>query len=123
MDNRQVRELLAAHADQLVAPQAGPAVTLAPNDRVQGLLDLAEQVHGLLIPVVPDAHFRRGLHGDLILKAQRRLGEPQEGLFQQHRTGILIGAAAVGSVASVVGVAIAFALRYRHRTATRIATG
>jgi hypothetical protein len=123
MENRQVRELLGAHADQLVDPQAGPSAELTPNERVQGLLDLAEQLHGLLIPVVPDAHFRRRLHGELVLEAQRRQSEPEEGLFQQHRTGILIGAAAVGSVASVVGVAIAFVLRHRHRTATRIATG
>ena len=123
MDNRQVRELLATHADQLVNLQAGPPIGLTPHDRVQGLLDLADQLHGLLVPVVPDAHFRRRLHGDLILKAQRRQAEPEEGLFQQHRTGILIGAAAVGSVASVVGVAVAFVLRHRHKAATRIATG
>jgi hypothetical protein len=123
MENRQVRELLATHADQLVNLQAGPSISLAPNDRVQGLLDLADQLHGLLVPVVPDAHFRRRLHGDLILKAQRRQTESEEGLFQQHRTGILIGAAAVGSVASVVGVAVAFVLRHRHKAATRIAAG
>jgi hypothetical protein len=40
----------------------------------------------------------------------------------QHRKGILIGAAAVGSVASVVGLVIAFVLRHRHKGATRIAT-
>jgi hypothetical protein len=123
MDNRQVSELLAAHADQLIDPQAGPPVDLGPNERVQGLLDLAEQLHGLLVPVAPDAHFRRRLHGDLVLEAQRRQAEPEEGLLQQHRTGILIGAAALGSVASVVGVVIAFVLRHRHRAATRIATG
>lgn len=123
MDNRQVRELLATHADQLINLQAGPPVSLPPNDRAQGLLDLAEQLHGILVPVVPNAHFRRRLHGDLVLKAQGRQAEPEEGLFQQHRTGILIGAAAVGSVASVVGVAVAFVLRHRQKTATRIATG
>lgn len=123
MDDRQMREVLATHADQLVNLRPGPPVSLAPNDRAQGLLDLAEQLNALLVPVVPDAHFRRRLHGDLILKAQRRQAEPVEGLFQQHRTGILIGAAAVGSVASVVGVAVAFVLRHRQKTATRIATG
>lgn len=123
MDERQIRELLATHADQLVGLKDGPTASLAPSDRVQGLLELAEQLHGLLVPVTPDAHFRRRLHGDLVLEAQRRQAEPEQGLFQQHRTGILLGAAAVGSVASVVGVVIAFALRHRHRTATRIATG
>jgi hypothetical protein len=97
MDRRQERELLAAHADQLVAPNGGPPTRLT--------------------------HFRRRLHGDLLLEAQRRAAVPEMGLFRQHRRGILIGAAAVGSVVSVVGVAVAFALRHRQRGATRIATG
>ncbi len=123
MDNREVRELLAAHADQLVDSRAGPSREFGRHERVQGLLDLAEQLQGILVPVEPDPHFRRRLHGDLILDAQHRRAEPQESLFQQHRTGILIGAAAVGSVASVAGVVIAYVLRQRHRGATHIATG
>jgi hypothetical protein len=71
----------------------------------------------------PNAHFRRRLHGDLILEAQRRELEPQVSLLQQHRKGILIGAAAVGSVASVVGVIVAFVWRLRHSRMTRIAAG
>jgi hypothetical protein len=57
------------------------------------------------------------------LEAQRRQAEQEIGLFQQHRKGILLGAAAVGSVASVAGVVIAFVLRHRQRGATHIATG
>jgi hypothetical protein len=87
------------------------------------LLDLAEQLQGILVPVAPDAHYRRRLHGDLLLEAQRRQVETEASIFQQHRKGILIGAAAVGSVASVAGVVIAFVLRHRGRGATHIATG
>ncbi len=123
MDKRQVSEILAAHADRLADPTAGALPPFTRNDRVQGLLDLAEQLQGILVPVEPDSHFRRRLHGDLILKAQHREAEPEANLFWQHRKGILIGAAAVGSVASVVGVAIAFFLRHRHGGATHIATG
>jgi hypothetical protein len=123
MDNRTVREILAAHADQLVDPQAGSIPEFTRHDRVRGLLDLAEQLQGILVPVEADAHFRRRLYGDLILEAQRRQAEPEIGLFQQHRKGILLGAAAVGSVASVAGVVIAFVLRHRQRGATHIATG
>jgi hypothetical protein len=43
--------------------------------------------------------------------------------LRQHRRGILIGAAAVGSVASVLGVIIAFVLYHRHGRATHIAAG
>lgn len=123
MDRRETREILAAHADQLNRPAAPQDWKGTRNYRVQGLLDLAEQLHGILVPVKPDAHFRRRLHGELILEAQRRQAEPPSSLFQQHRKGILIGAAAVGSLASVVGVIIAFVLRHRHGRATHIATG
>jgi hypothetical protein len=123
MDKRQVSEILAAHADRLVDPTAEAPPPFTRNERVQGLLDLAEQLQGILVPVEPDSHFRRRLHGELILKAQHRQEEPEVSLFWQHRKGILIGAAAVGSVASVVGVAIAVFLRHRHGGATRIATG
>jgi hypothetical protein len=114
MDSRKVRELLASHADQLVGGEATPPSGMTRHDRVQGLLDLAEQLHGILVPVEPDTHFRRRLHGDLILEAQRRQAQPAPSLFQQHRKGILIGAAAIGSVASVAGVIIAFVLRNRQ---------
>ncbi|HSR29532.1 MAG TPA: hypothetical protein VLY63_03135 [Anaerolineae bacterium] len=123
MDRKEERELLAAHADQFIDPTIGLPTGLTRNERVQGLLDLAEQLQAILVPVAPDAQYRRRLHGDLILEAQRRQSEPKAGLFQQHRKDILIGAAAVGSVASVVGVAVAVVLRHRHRGATRIATG
>lgn len=123
MDKRMEREILAAHADQLNAPGAGPLPNLSRHDRVQGLLDLAEHLQAILVPVEPDTHYRRRLHGELLLEAQRRQIEPEASFVQQHRKGILIGAAAVGSVASVVGVIIAFLLRYRHGRATHIATG
>ena len=122
MDTREIREILAIHADELVNPEARPSRGLSRHDRVQGLLDLAEQVQGLLVPVQPDIDFRRRLHGDLVLEAQRRQTAQEVSPLVQHRKGILIGAAAVGSVASVAGLVIAFVLRQRHKEATRIAT-
>jgi hypothetical protein len=120
MDNREVRELLAARTDQLVGAGVAPPSRMTQHDRVQGLLDLAEQLQGILVPVAPEAHFRRRLHGELILAAQRRQAEPEVSLFQQHRKGILIGAAAIGSVASVAGVVIAYVLRHRRNGATHM---
>lgn len=124
MNKGDVIEVLAAHADQLNNPNVKTG-NLTRNDQVQGLLDLAEQLQGILVPVEPSTHWRRRLHGDLILEAQRREAVAPN-LFQQHRKGIIIGAAAVGSVASVlgvIGVVIAFVLRNRHGRATHIATG
>lgn len=122
MDTKEIREILANHADELVSPEARPSRGFSRHDRVQGLLDLAEQVQGLLVPVEPDIDFRRRLHGDLVLEAQRRQATQEVSPLVQHRKGILIGAAAVGSVASVAGLVIALVLRQRHKGATRIAT-
>jgi hypothetical protein len=122
MDRKEVSDILAAHADHFYEPDSGPSRKLSRNEQVQGLLDLAEQLQGILVPVEPNAHYRRRLHGELLLEAQQRQLEPEVSLFQQHRKGILIGAAAIGSVASVVGVAAAFVWRYRHSRMTHIAT-
>ena len=121
MDAREVREILAARAE-LVKPGIGPSPGLGRHAQIQGLLALAEQVQGILVPVEPDINFRRRLHGDLLLKAQRRQPVQAVSPLVQHRKGILIGAAAVGSVASVAGLVIAFVLHYRHKGATHIAT-
>ena len=85
--------------------------------QAQGLLDLAEQLQGILLPVQPAPGFRRRLRGDLILEVQRRKAIPAPASPRQHRKGLLIGAA-IGSVASVVGVIVAFVLRSRHGRAT-----
>jgi len=123
VDTKQRIEVLAAHADQRVDPKAGPPAELTRHDRVQGLLDLAEQLQGILVPVEADARFRQQLHSDLVLEARRRQAKRERSLLRQHRKGILIGAAAVGSVASVVGMVIAYLLHHRHSGATHVVTG
>lgn len=122
MKRREVREVLATHADQLGNPSTAYDGRLTRNSQVQALLDLAEQLQGILVPVEPDIDFRRRLHGELLLESQRRQGEPAPNRFQQHRKGILIGAAAVGSAASIAGVVVAFFLHLRHDRATPTAT-
>jgi hypothetical protein len=96
----EMRQVLVDHADGSKSPGR------TRSQQVQGLLDLAEQLQGILVPVAPNANYRRRLHGDLILEAQRRELE-----------------AALGSAASVVGVIIAFLLRHRRGGATRVAAG
>lgn len=120
MEAREGRRIL-ARAGEPLNPAAGPSVGVGRHTQVQGLLELAEHVQGILVPVEPNINFRRRLHGDLLLRAQRRGAAPQAGPLVQHRKGILLGAAAVGSIVSVVGLVIAFVLHHRHRGATRIA--
>jgi hypothetical protein len=116
MNRRDVREILAAHADDVVRQDRRSVQRSPRHDQVQGLLAIAEQLNGILVPVEPDRNFRRRLHGELVLDAQRReAGEPT--LFEQHRKEIIIGAAAIGIgsvAASVAGVAIAYVVRHRQ---------
>jgi hypothetical protein len=121
MDSKDLKEFLAAQVDHLVGLRAGPPPALERHERAQGLLELADHLQAILVPVQPDSQFRRRLHGDLILAAQQRPVGPRASGLRQHRRGILIGAAAIGSLASVVGVIIAVVVRHRHSSATRIA--
>jgi len=78
------------------------------------LLDLAEQIRLVLVPVEADAHYRRRLKGELLLAAQHRPQRSESSPLPRHRTVLLIAAAALGSLASVVGVIIAVVVRSRH---------
>jgi hypothetical protein len=122
MNRKEEQELLVAYTDHLLGLGPAPGLALTRYDRVQGLLTLADHLRAILVPVRPDPDFRRRLHGELILKAQDRAAEPQISRFQQHRRGILIGAA-LGSLASVAGVVLAFVLRQRNQRAGQAATG
>lgn len=123
MNKSEVIETLARQADRLLGSNGPPYPEAGRHEQVQGLLDLAEELQGILVPVRPDAAFRRQLRSQLVRQAQCRQDSPAPSLFYQHRKGILIGAAAVGSIASVAGVVIAFLLRYRHSRAGHVATG
>jgi hypothetical protein len=122
VNTKQRIEVLALDAGRPGSSTAGPPAELTRHERVQGLLDLAEQLQGVLVPVEADTRFRRQLHGNLVLEAQGRQAKREGGLVLQHRTGILIGAAAIGSAASLAGVVVAYLLRHRHSRVTHIVT-
>jgi hypothetical protein len=118
MKRKEEADLLTVYTDHLLGLSSmtsrGSPPASTRYDQVHGLLTLADHLHAILAPVEPDPHFRRRLHGELILEAQGREEMPEIGLFQQHRRGIVIGAAlGLGSVASVLGVIIAVLLRRR----------
>ena len=121
VNNWKVWELVATSADRVPWPRAGGG----EQGRLQEeeVRTLADELCEVLVPVVADASFRRRLHGDLLLEAQRCVSEQQMSVFQQHRTGILVGAAAIGSIASLAGVIVALVLRNRDDDATEVAAG
>ncbi|HSJ57702.1 MAG TPA: hypothetical protein VLC95_11010 [Anaerolineae bacterium] len=117
MKRKQEADLLTVYTDHLLGlsrQEAGGLPASTRHEQVHSLLTLADHLHAILAPVEPEPHFRRRLHGELILTAQGRREMPEVGLLQQHRRGLVIGAAlGLGSVASVIGVVIAVLLRRR----------
>jgi hypothetical protein len=118
MKRKEEADLISVYTDHLLglgsSTVGGGTSASNRHQQVHSLLTLADHLHAILAPVEPDLHFRRRLHGQLILQAQGREEMPEVGLLQQHRRGIVIGAAlGLGSVASVIGVVIAVLLRRR----------
>ena len=116
MGPREISNRLAVLAERFVGHGSAPTGTVKD-------LELADQIREVLVPVQASANYRRRLRGELLLAAQGRPVKSRLSLFRQHRKGILIGAAAVGSVASAVGVIVAFIVRYRHGARSHTATG
>ena len=76
MDKRMLREILAAHADQIVKGKATGKdyLELLPgqDEELAPLLNVAEQVQSTLRPITPANHFERNLKQDLLATAQYR---------------------------------------------------
>ena len=119
MEDRVLAEILAAHADQLKKGQGRGSDYLAMfpdyQEELKPLLETAEKVKQVLEPVEPASAFCQSLHEDLLAAGRRRLAEGVPQLARSSRKQVLIGAAALGSVVSVVG-AIAYFIR-SHATA------
>jgi len=116
MAEKVLIEILASHADQLIKGGAREGDYLC-REELGPLLTVAEKVKRALVPVEPAPAFRRRLRKGLLAAAHQRLArQPADrGLALGSRRGILIGAAALGSAVSVVGV-IAYLVRSRAKT-------
>jgi len=76
MDKRMLKEILAAHADQLVKGKATGKdyLDLLPeeDDELGSLLDVAEQIQSTLKPIAPANSFEQQLKQELLTTAQQR---------------------------------------------------
>lgn len=76
MDKRMLREILAAHADQLLKGKVTGKdyLELLPgqDDELAPLLDVAEQVQSTLRPITPANRFEQDLKQTLLATAQQR---------------------------------------------------
>jgi hypothetical protein len=120
MDEKRATEVLSAHAEELLGrPQAmrQASPTSQEISQLAPLFQLAEQVYRTMRPVQPSAVFVHSLGQELMDGAKRQVV-----LTKRLRRGVLIGAAAVGSllsIASVIGAIIFVVVRLRERAQTR----
>jgi hypothetical protein len=122
MDEKRATEVLSAHADELIGQPGAMQqidVTDEEHDRLAPLFEVAEQVQQSMPPVQPSAAFVHSLGKELANTAKRQVA-----LAKRVRRGVLIGAAAVGSlvsIASVVGAIVFVVARLRARAHARAA--
>jgi hypothetical protein len=113
MDERIEREILAAHADRLNAGLKGfaayPPMTSDQRRTLEPLLRLAERLCQALVPVEPSPAFVQGLGQELAQAAARS----QLSLVERYRKTILVTAATLGSVLSLVGLVLFYLFRQR----------
>jgi hypothetical protein len=128
--------------EQRTAARVGDAVGASatfrsPGKSLASLLDLSRELRGVLVAVQPRPEFREELCGRLLVEARRQqalrilslpvgsdlaLGESQAIVHRIHPTypsgsrRWIIGAAAVGSAASLVGL-LAYVRNHRHGNA------
>lgn len=120
LDKERATEVLAAHADRLIG-QAIQPVSLTDEEREElaPLFCLAEQLYRNMRPVQASPAFVRSLGKELAHSARQQVA-----LNRRGRKGLLIGAATVGSlvsIVSVVGAIIFVVARWRAHSHTRTA--
>ena len=125
MKEKVLAEILVAHADQLKKGQGKVSDYLAMfpdyREELRPLLEIAEKVKEVLVPVEPAPAFCQSLHDDLLAAARRKLAGEVPQLARSHGRQILIRAAALGSAVSVVG-ALAYLIRSRATAETQSAS-
>jgi hypothetical protein len=119
MEKRTLREILAAHADQLINGQATSQdyLRLLPEREAElaPLLDMAERVQSTLTPISPAQEFEEDLKRQLLTTAHiRRV----EGYKPPHPfRDLLVALAAISFVFSLAGVLLAMRTRTRPEAA------
>lgn len=115
MNRKQLKEILAAHADQLVQGQGQTEnrPELAPEDRQElaSLLDIAERVNTTLKPITPAGNFEASLKRELLTTAHLHRAEGYSP--PNPSRDLLIFAAIVGCVVSLTTVLVVLKLRDR----------
>jgi len=118
MDTQIEQEILAAHAERLngglVGRDAFPPMTLDQQQILEPLLQLAEQLYKVLVPVQPSPVFVQKLGQEL---AQAAVWG-QLSLIQRYRRAIVLSVATLGSAFSLAGLVLFYLFRRRDSIPT-----
>lgn len=113
MDERIEREILAAHTERLNTGLRGqnayPPMTGEQLHALEPLLQLAELLFEVLVPVEPSPVFVKRLGEELTAAATRS----QLSLLERYRKGILVTVATLGSALSLAGLILFYFFRER----------
>jgi len=122
MDKQTVADILAAHADRLVQGEREtadlPGMSAEQLSALDPLMRVAERVHTALAPVQPSPTFVRQLGQQLIATTS----QSRKAMTRRTRRAILVVAAALGSVVSLVsavGIVIWLIRRRSQRSPAR----
>lgn len=108
LDDAALEEWLAGVLD------AQPSRRHPTDAQAQALRSMIDRMRTTLVPIQPSTSFVRELGYRLVDTA----GRSQQSLLRRYRTAIVIGVAAAGSVASVVGMTVLL-LRQKNRRSVR----
>jgi hypothetical protein len=121
MADKVLVETLIAYADDLNQGLVDREIYLrqVPDRRgeLEALLRLTDRLKQALVPVRPSATFVKGLARQWV----RADGGEMSRTARDYRRGIFLGAAAVGSALSVIGL-VAYLVRNREQVKTQVAS-
>jgi hypothetical protein len=121
MNDKEVAEVLMAYADDLNRGAVDREKYLervsGHGDELEALLHLTERLKRTLVPIRPSLTFVNNLARQLAFSG----GGEAEYKARGHRREIFIGAAAIGSALSVIGL-VAYLIRNRMQVKTQVAS-
>lgn len=123
MSDKALAEALMSYADDLNQGQVDRQVYLEKvsgrDEELETLLHLTEQIKRALVPVYPSPTFVKNLARQLAAVDDKNVA--RLGLMRGHRREVFIGAAALGSALSVLGL-VAYLVRSRMQVKARVAS-
>ena len=113
MDKKRLKDILSAHADQLIGkpepPYPAKAIPDEEDEELAALLGVAEQVKSTLTPITPKPDFENELKRELLTTAHLRQAEGY--VPPNPERDLLILAALIGLIVGLISIWMFLRLR------------